>query len=772
MSALKILMLFLLLTLPAYAQKKILLSGNIRDKSNGEYLIGSNIVVIGDQTYGSFTDEFGYYTLQIPEGNYQIRFTYLGYQSENFNLYLSEDKQLDVQLKRQNFNLQEFNLVALKKNDNITSADLGIFKLSNEETQAIPAFLGEKDILKTVQLSPGVKSVGEGCAGLFVRGGNNSQNLILMDDAPIYYADHLMGFFSAFNSDAVKDVQVYKGTAPAQFGGRISSVLDVRMKDGDYRNMGLSGGVGLIASRLTLEGPLVTDKGSFMISGRRTYADLLLGLSSDEMIRNNDLFFYDLNLKINYILSSNNRIYLSYYKGSDVVSIQNKFGMNWGNEIANVRLFHRWNEKISSNTTLMRSKYNYKVDNISLSGYSLESVISDISLKHEMLYYLNNKYLLRFGWVGNLYNIIPGQFTVTPNSELNPVKLENRNAREGSLYLNNHWRPNDKLLVDYGFRLTNYQIVGPGTFYKFSQDGNLEKEFLYKHNQIVSSYLHFEPRINLAYVLNDKNSFKISYTEYTQNLHLVSNPTTTAPIDIWLTSDNLIKPEIGNQLSAGYFLNFDEDKFQFSSEIYYRWMENQIDLRNGADISANQLIEGELLFGKGRAYGMEILLKKKEGNLTGWIAYTLARSERQIDGINENNWYPVKQDILHDVSLVLNYNAFNWLVFSSNFTYKSGYAVTFPVGKYEIDGQTQYYYTDRNGYRMPAYHRLDMGATIFLKKKVMKESSLSFTIYNVYAKKNPYTIDFRPNESDPSKTDLVMTYLYTILPSITYNFRF
>jgi hypothetical protein len=761
---------FLFISLGLFASSKHTISGTITDASTGESLIGTSITVKELPSTGVTTNAYGYFSLTLPDANYTFVISYLGYEITTLPVNLKENKVINFKLKPNSQQLNDVEITAQRKNHNITSNEIGMEKLEVKELAKIPVLFGEADIMKTLKLTPGIKSAGEGSGGMFVRGGNNSQNLILLDEATVYNADHLLGFFSTFNSDAIKDIQMFKGTAPAEYGGRISSVLDVKMNDGNNKGYHVGGGIGLISSRLNVEGPIEKDKSSFLITARRTYADLFLKLSTDDLINNNQLYFYDLNVKMNYIINDKNRLYLSGYFGRDVFEFQDRFGINWGNKTGTLRWNHIWNEKLFSNTSLIYSDYDYKVS-IQDAGFSLTSIIKNLNLKHEFQYFINSKNTLTFGLNSVYHTIIPGQLETDEESEITPIQLQEKYAVDNGIYFSNVWKPSYNLNINYGIRMSVYHQFGPGDFYSY-QNGEVIDTTSFKKGEIVKTYFNFEPRLNIAYILNERNSLKFSYTRNTQNLHLVSNSTSAMPTDIWLSSSNNVKPEIGDQVSMGYFTNFNKDKYQLSGEVYYRWMQNQLDLKNGADINANDKIEGELLFGKGRAYGLELLLKKKQGKLTGWVGYTFSRTERLIDGINNNNWYPAKQDITHDLSVVGIYD-FNkkWSV-SASWVYNTGNAVTFPSGKYLINGNVQYYYTERNGYRMPDYHRLDLGATRTLKKTKKYESSLNFSVYNAYGHKNPFSIDFEQDENDPSKTNAVMTYLFTYVPSITYNFKF
>jgi hypothetical protein len=581
-----------------------------------------------------------------------------------------------------------------------------------------------------------------------------------------------MGFFSTFNSDAIKDLTLYKGTAPSQYGGRISSVMDVKMNEGNNQKYHFGGSLGLISAKANIEGPIVKDKGSFLITGRRTYADMFLKLSSDESMNNNQLYFYDLNAKANYKINKNNRIYLSGYLGRDYLNNQDNFGLDWGNITGTLRWNHIWNSKLFSNTSLIYSDYDYKVEIMNEEDdFSLTSVIGNVNLKHDFQYFISDKSSLAFGLYGRYNTITPGQVEFSEDSDFNPIDLQEKYTLETGAYFGHDWKPSDKWNISYGVRLNAFYLLGPGDFCDYT-DGNVSDTTTFKSGEVVQSYYNIEPRLNMAYVLNQANSFKLSYTRNTQNLHLLQNSNSSTPTDIWIASSNNVKPEIGDQISLGYFRNFSDNIFQFSSEVYYKWMQNQIDLKNGADLQANEFLEGELLFGDGRAYGLELMLRKKTGRLSGWLSYTLSQTEKNIDGINENHWYPAKQDATHDISVVGIYDLNDKWSLSATWVYNTGNAVTFPSGKYEIDGNVRFYYTERNGYRMPAYHRLDLGATWNIKKTDKFESSLNFSIYNAYGRKNAYSIDFEEDENDPTRTVAVKTYLFTYIPSITYNFKF
>lgn len=766
-------LIIILFSLAASAQQKNTISGTITDAATGETLIGATILIKELPNTGTTCNDYGYYSITLPEGQYTLEVSFISFIKVVRSVNLNKNKKINIKLEEDTSVLDEVVISTEKKNENIVSEKMGVEQMKIRDIKKIPVLFGEQDIIKTLALTPGVKTTGDGNGGMFVRGGNNSQNLILLDEATVYNSSHLMGFFSTFNSDAIKDLTLYKGTAPAEYGGRISSVMDIKMNEGNNQSYHVSGGIGIISSKLNIEGPIVKDKGSFLVNGRRTYADLFLRLSKDDNINKNKLYFYDLNAKANYKINDNNRIFISGYFGRDEVSFQEKFGIDWGNVTGTLRWNHIWNNKLFSNTSLIYSDYDYKVAiTEGDDDFSLTSVIKNWNLKQDFQYYLNNKNTFTFGFNLQYQTITPGQIDVSEGSNIIPVELEDRFALDNALFFSNDWKPNNKLKITYGLRLSSFNLLGPGNFYSYNDDGKVTDTIAYKSREVVKTYLNLEPRINAAYILNESTSIKVSYTRNTQNLHLIQNSNSSTPTDIWISSSNNIKPEISDQVAIGYFKNFKNNEYQFSGELYYRWMQNQIDLKNGAEIRANEFIEGELLFGSGRSYGMELMLKRKYKKLNGWISYTLSRTERQIEGINDNNWYPARQDATHDISVVGIYDHSNKWSFSATWVYNTGNAVTFPSGKYEIDGGVEFYYTERNGYRMPAYHRLDLAATKYIKRSDKFESSLSFSLYNAYGRKNAYAIDFETDADDSSRTIAVKTYLFTFIPSISYNFKF
>lgn len=779
------LIVILILSTNVFSQEKFTLSGNIKDASNGEDLIGVTIFVKELPGVGTVTNVYGFYSLTLPKGNYTIQYSYVGYKTIEFKADLTKNIKNNIQISSGSTDLNVVEISAEREDENVRSTEMSVAKINMKEIENIPVLFGERDILKTIQLLPGVKSGGEGNAGFFVRGGSSDQNLILLDEAPVYNASHLLGFFSVFNSDAIKDLKLYKGGMPAEYGGRLSSVMDIKMKEGNAKKFAATGGIGLIASKLTIEAPIVKDKGSFIISGRRTYADVFLKLSSDPDQKNTTLYFYDLNLKANYQFNEKNRLFVSGYFGRDNFGFADRFSFNWGNSTATVRWNHLYNDKLFSNTSFIYSNYNYKID-IKAAGFSINSQIQDFTLKQDVDFFWNENNKLKFGGSAIHHTFDPGEISSTGES-IGNTKIENRYSVESALYISNEQKFNELWSATYGIRYSNFTQIGPGEIYTYNDKGEVTDTTKYIGNNPVASYNGIEPRLAINYILNESSSIKTSYNRMYQYLHLLSNSSGNNPTDTWLPSSNNIKPEIADQVALGFFKNLKNNTYEFSLETYYKAMQNTIDYRTGAEITLNPTVEGELLYGKGRAYGLEFFLKRKKGLLTGWISYTLARTEVQFEKINKGAWYPAKQDRTHDLSIVAMYDLSERVKLSSTFVFYTGNAVTFPTGKYVIDGQTINLYSARNGSRMPNYHRLDLGLTLEGKnyrmvtnpetgnkeKKDRKfQSSWNFSIYNVYARENAYSFTFREKEDNPNQTEIVRLSLFKIIPSISYNFNF
>lgn len=761
-----------LLPLLSSAQTRHTVSGTIRDRSSGETLIGASIVFLEAPNVSAISNSYGFYSISAIPGSYTMVVSFAGYGNDTVAVYLRRDTSISITLENVAKQLQEA-VVTAGRNNNVTKPMMGVQKLSINEIKDLPVLFGEKDILKTLQLLPGVQSAGDGNSGFFVRGGNTDQNLILLDEATVYNPSHLLGFFSTFNSDAIKDVTLYKGATPAEYGGRLSSVLDVKMNDGNNKEYHASGGIGLISSRLNIEGPIEKDKSSFIVSARRTYADVFLKLSKDSNTNQNSLYFYDINAKANYRLGDKDRIYFSGYFGKDKLGFGNTFGIDYGNSTGTLRWNHIFSSRMFSNTSLIYSKYNYDIKiNSGNNNIGITSYIKDLHFKEDLQYYANANNKINFGLDVINHTTSPGIISASSTSSFNPLTLQSKHALESAAYFSHDLTVSTKVSINYGLRAGTFLVMGPGNFYTYDKDGNVLDTATYSSGKVVKSYFNLEPRFSMNYKLTSSSSVKLAYTRTTQNLHLLSNSTSANPTDVWIPSSNNVKPEIADQVSAGYYRNFKDNQYEFSSEVYYRGMQNQIDYKNGAQLIANENVESQIVFGKGRAYGWELFLKKKYGKFNGWISYTLSRTERQFTEINSGHYFPANQDRTHNLSVVGIYKVNKKWTLSADFTYYSGNAVTWPSGKYEVNGQIAFLYTERNAYRMPAYNRLDVGATLQGKKTKKFDSNWNFSIYNLYGRENPYSITFEQDPDDPSKTRALQYALFRWVPSITYNFKF
>ena len=755
------------------AQDRFTVRGYIKDETTGEDLIGATVLVENAPMSGTATNAYGFYSLTLNKGIYNLHFQYIGYNVRIIKIDLMSDTLLNIELAQRTYEINNITVAAKRADNNVSSLDIGEIKLHPKEIESIPAFFGERDILKTIQLTPGVKPAGEGNSGYYVRGGGAGQNLILLDEAPVYNPSHLLGFFSVFNSDAIKDASLMKGSIPARYGGRASSVMDIVMKDGNMKEFRTTGNIGLISSSLTMEGPIVKDTGSFIVSARRTYADLFLLLSHNQDLRKTHLYFYDLNAKANYNINKNNRIFLSGYFGRDDFGYSDQFGFDWGSATATLRWNHVFNDALFANTSLILSNYSYRINIMGDLNINIRSDIRDWNLKQDYAFYPNAGNTIRFGANIIYHNILPGKISGNDNNSIvTNFEITNRRAIESALYISDGQTISSRLKLYYGLRLALFSNVGPGDFYTFDENGGLLATRSYNSFRLVKTQGGLEPRVSVNYRLSATGSLKASYNRIHQFLHLLSNSTTSTPTDVWLPSSNNVRPQIADQVEAGYFRNFGNNRFETSLEVYYKNLQNQIDYKNGADLVFNSTVESELVFGRGWAYGTELYVKKNEGRLTGWIGYTLSRTMRQFAEINNGKPFPARYDRTHDVSVVAMYNLSPKVQISATWVYYTGNAVTFPSGKYMVDGQLVNYYTERNGYRMPDYHRLDLGLTWVRKKTARWESSWNFSVYNAYARENAYYIDFREKDNNPGQTEAVQVSLFKAIPSISYKFRF
>jgi hypothetical protein len=763
--------LFLLL-LPnsfSFSQAKQTMSGTVKNGETGEALIGAAVVVKELSGVGVVSNAYGFYSLTLPQGAYTILVQYLGFKTAADTIVLARDRIVNFNLLPQPIKIGEVVISGERTNANVTSTEVSAKKLEIDEIKSIPVLLGEKDILKTIQLLPGVKSAGEGSTGFYARGGSIDQNLIVLDEAPVYNPSHLLGYLSVFNADAIKDVEVITGGMPSEYGGRLSSVIDIRTNDGNMKEFGGSGGIGLIDSRLMLNGPIVKDQGSFIITARRTYVDLFLRLSKDTMINRASVYFYDLNMKANYTLGEKDHIFLSGYFGRDNFDYPNYFGFNWGNTTATLRWNHIFGDHLFSNTSFIVSDYNYSSsDETSTSQSEISSGIQDLNFKMDFQYFTNSQSTLKFGINSMYHTFMPGSVTATTSSGTNSLNLEHRYALENGVYFSNELNVLQDLKVNYGLRFSTFSLLGPGHIYTYDQDGNVIDTATYPSGKFIKTYTNLEPRLSMNFLLDETNSIKASYTRTTQYLHLLSNSTSTNPSDLWVPSSNNVAPQYADQGTLGYFRNFGDNAFESSLEVYYKNMHNVIDYKNGADLQLNPNVEALLVYGRAWSYGAELLVRKRYGPISGWIGYTLSRTDEQFATINNGQPFPARQDRTHDISIVFIYDYASTWNFSATWVYNTGNAVTFPNGNYYVDGRLVPYYTQRDGYRMPAYHRLDLSATWILGP----HSNLNFSIYNAYDRWNAYSIEFRQDPNNPSQTQAVQTTIFPIIPSVTYNFTF
>jgi outer membrane receptor for ferrienterochelin and colicin len=781
MKQLIILILLLVLSLPGIADM-VTLSGYLKDKANGEALIGATVYIPQLKT-GVITNPYGFYSITVPQGHYSVSFSFIGYQSQSPMINFDVSKQLNILLEEDSKQIDEVLITGEKKNRNVESLQMSMEKVQVKMIKKLPSFMGEVDIIKSITLLPGIQNGGEGSSGLYVRGGGPDENLMILDEAPVYNASHLLGFFSVFNSDAIKDVQVYKGGIPAEYGGKASSVIDIRMKDGNSQQLGMSGGIGNISSRLTVEGPIIKDKWSFIISGRRTYADVLGRMIGIEALQDNRLYFYDLNLKTNLEINDKNRIYLSAYTGDDYFKAGESIYMRWGNLTSTVRWNHLFSNKLFSNTSFILSRYDYNlgVPGNAADQFDWASRISDYNFKEDFSWYPNSKNKLTLGFNLIYHHFEPGKVDANEGSYFTDLKLTNYNAIDNSLYVSNEQSIGPKLTLRYGLRYSYFQQIGKGKVREYQNpdqpnEGEVTDVKEYGSGELIPPpYHNLEPRLALKYMLSPESSIKASYNRMAQNLHLISNTNSPTPLDIWLPSNHYIKPLIANQVGLGYFRNFRDNMFETSAEVYYKKMKNVIDYIDGAELFLKEDLETELLRGKGYAYGLELYAKKQEGRLTGWLSYTLSRSMREIPGINNGKAYPSSYDRTHNVSAVANYELTKRLNLSTTWVFSTGNPTSYPVAKYMVQGNTIYFYADRNSNRIPDYHRMDISLTYDFKKNDRRKvkQSLNFSIYNVYARRNAYSVTFRQNEDNPNVSEATrLSIIGSVIPSITYNFNF
>ncbi|QRM87695.1 TonB-dependent receptor [Lacinutrix sp. WUR7] len=785
----KIFFLIFLTSASIYSQEKFTLSGTIQEATSNETLISVNIIVPELQT-GTTTNEYGFYSITLPEGNYKVIISYIGFAEVVETINLSQNITKNYSLVEATQNLDE---VVIKENVerlNIKKPQMSVNVLSSSTIKQIPAILGEPDVIKAITMLPGVTTAGEGASGFNVRGGAADQNLILLDEATIYNSSHLFGFFSVFNPDAIKDLKLYKGGIPARYGGRVSSVLDIYQKEGNNKSFHANGGIGIVSSRLLIEGPIQKEKASFLLGGRSSYAHLFLPLFDVD----SKAYFYDLNTKISYKINKNNNVYLSGYFGRDVFSLSDSFKNTYGNSVLNFRWNHLFSNKLFSNTSLIYSDYYYGLD-LNFIEFKWNSGIRNFNFKYDLKHYLNDKIKLQYGLNSIYHKFNPGEIEPSsPSSGINPRKLIDKYAFENAIYIDAEHKLTDKLTASYGLRYSSFLRLGQKELNVYENDNPIlfnEALQIYEKadpigiessskSEVLESFGNLEPRLALAYQLNNNTSIKASYNRLSQYLHLLSNTSSPTPLDVWTPSGKYAKPQLLDQVAIGYFKNFKDRIFSLEVESFYKKVKNRIDYIDGADLIANDAIEQIILNGKARAYGLEVLFRKNEGRFKGWFAYTLSKSEQKTPGrtpaetgINNGNWYNTAYDKTHDVSITASYDLNLKWTFNANFLLQSGQPVTYPNGQYEYNGVTIPSYANRNEFRLPTYHRLDISANYTPKPDKQKgwQTYWVFGIYNMYNRRNAASISFRENE-DTRANEAVRLSIFGIVPSVSYNFKF
>jgi hypothetical protein len=786
-----LILLFSLFITTAFSQEKVTLSGIVKDQKSNETLIGVTISFENSTTTRtSLTNEYGFYSISLPKGEYTIQVNSLSYAGFSETITLDANIKKDLILSEKNNEIEQVVVVGNSKKLQIEKPEMSVNKLTIAQIKAMPAILGEVDVIKSILTLPGVTNAGEGQSGFNVRGGAADQNLILLDEATIYNSSHLFGFFSVFNADAIKDLKLYKGGIPARFGGRVASVLDIYQKEGNSKKFGMTGGIGLISSRILAEGPIVKDKGSFLVAGRSSYAHLFLKLTDNQ----NSAYFYDLNTKINYKLNENNNLFLSGYFGRDVFDINKSFVNTYGNSVLNLRWNHLFNDKLFSNASFIYSDYYYGLT-LDFIGFNWNSGIKNYNFKYDFKHYLSDNFKLFYGANAIYYNFNPGKIEpIDSNSGINEKQLAKKHAFEPAIYIDAEQKISNKFSVNYGLRYSMFYRLGQETINIYANNqpvtydadlGIYEKATpigtkYYGKNETIASFDNLEPRVAVAYTINDKQSVKASYNRMSQYLHLISNTQSPTPLDVWTPSDAFLKPQILDQFAVGYFKNIKNGDYTLEVESFFKTVKNRLDYIDGANLIANEAIEQVLLPGKTRAYGLEVMIKKNVGKLSGWISYTLSRSEQLTEGrtpfetgINNSEWYKTGWDKNHNIYVTGSYKLNPKWSFGSIFTYQTGQPVTYPTAQYQYQGINVPVYGNRNQDNLPAYHRIDVSATLNpTKNKGRKwQSEWVFSIYNLYGRKNAASINFRQNQ-DTGLNEAVKLSIFGMVPSVTYNFKF
>ena len=778
-----LLLKFLLAFSIAWSQQKVTLNGYVKDKSNGEELLGVTIYIPSLRA-GTITNDYGFYALTLPAGTYEVQFTYIGYQQETRTLSLQANMSLNMEMQTDAQVMQEIVIEEKPLDENVVAVQMSKNSLNMNQVRKLPALFGEIDIIKNIQMLPGVITAGEGTSSFFVRGGSADQNLILIDEAPVYDPSHLFGLFSVFNADVIKDSELYKGGIPARFGGRLSSILEVRTKDGNNKDFDITGGIGSMASRIAVEGPIVKDKSSFIISARRSYVDVFLKAANED----NLVYFYDVNAKVNWKSDNRNRFFASFYRGRDVFSFGDDFGFAWGNMTGTFRWNHLFNDRLFSNTSIILSNFDYKLElKDAVQGFRWVSNLQEFSFKNDLSYSVNTRNELAFGYHLTGRRFSPGE--ISPNSLgsiFETVALQHMYALDHGLYVSNLQDLSDRITLDYGVRLSIFQNIGPGEVYLYEDPKdniNIERTDTLRYDRwnSIKTFVNVEPRFALRYILREGQSLKFSYNRMVQNTHLISAGTAPVPFNTWNPSNYYLKPQVADQVAAGYFRNFENNAYEFSAEAYYKDMSNVTDFADNAQLFFNQNLSTEYRQGDAWAYGLELLLNKNQGKFTGMVSYTWSKTMRKVEGVNLGKEFPSNHDRRNVVNIQAAYDLNDKWVFGGTFTYSTGRPLTLPAGKYEYGNYNPDVLTERNGYRLPAFHRLDLSATLNPRKNANRKwkGQWVFSVYNVYNRQNPFTIYTRSKEDedgnmigDGTEKEARLIYLFPILPSVTYNFKF
>ncbi len=786
----KIILLIVLLTsIFSFSQEKFTLSGTIADLKTKETLIGVNVFILETKT-GITTNEYGFYSITLPKGEYTISISYVGYQVIEEKVSLNSNIKKNILISESSQLLKEVVIVDNKKRVDIRKPEMSVNKLTIQEIKEMPVIFGEVDIIKSILTLPGVTNAGEGQSGFNVRGGSADQNLVLLDEATIYNSSHLFGLFSVFNPDAIKDLKLYKGGIPARYGGRLSSVLDIYQKEGNKNDFHMNGGIGLISSRILAEGPIVKGKGSFVVAGRASYAHLFLKLVDNP----NLAYFYDLNTKLSYSLNEKNNIYLSGYFGRDVFQLNDSFVNTYGNTVINFRWNHLFSEKLFSNLSMIYSDYYYGL-NLDIIGFNWDSGIKNYNIKYDFKHYLSDKLKLTYGINSNYYDFNPGKIEPTrPDSGINEDQLDKKYALENAIYIDAEHQISNKIAVSYGVRVSSFLRLGNQTLntYANNQPVIFNPNFQiyesaepigtvnYGKNETIAKFENLEPRLAISYTFNENQSIKASYNRMSQYLHLISNTQSPTPLDVWAPSDNFLKPQLLDQVALGYFQNINDDEYSLELETFFKKIKNRVDYIDGANLIANEAIERVVLNGQARAYGLEVLFRKNTGRFKGWLSYTLSRTEQKVEGrtaietgINNGDWYKTGFDKLHNLAVVANYKWTEKWRFSANLIFQTGQPVTFPDGQYEYEGITVPNFSARNENNLPSYHRIDVSATLTPNKNKKRkwQAEWVFGIYNLYNRMNAASITFRQNDETASN-EAIRLSIFGIVPSATYNIKF